>query len=89
MHIHNQPVNLYVTNVYSSVRMAAQQAAEIHRRLAKAASSLGEESDIFESSMVGQAPDGASRRQRSRGRPTCAKTLVAEEEPTGTLSLHA
>jgi hypothetical protein len=90
MHIHNQPVNLYATNVHSPVRIAAQQAAEICRRLARAASSLGEESDPFESSMVGQAPDEASRRQRSRGRPNCAKTLVAEEEePTGTLSLHA
>ena len=90
MHIHNQPVNLYATNVHSPVRIAAQQAAVIRRRLARAASSLGEESDPFESSMVGQAPDEASRRQRSRGRPSCAKTLVAEvEEPTGTLSLHA
>jgi hypothetical protein len=53
-------------------------------------SSLSEESDPFESSMVGQAPDEAPHRQRRRERPSGAKTLHAEEgEPTGTLSLHA
>src|ERR1700731_3086480 len=57
MHIHNQPVNLYATNIHSPATVAAQQAAEIRRRLARAASSLSEESDPFESSMVGQAPD--------------------------------
>jgi hypothetical protein len=90
MHIHNQPVNLYATNIHSPATVAAQQAAEIRRRLARAASSLSEESDPFESFMVGHAPDEAPRRQRSRDRPSGAKTLVAEEEePTGTLSLHA
>jgi hypothetical protein len=90
MHIHNQPLNLYATNIQSPATVAAQQAAEIRRRLARAASSLSEESDPFESSMVGYAPDKAPRRQRSRDRPSGAKTLHAEEEePTGTLSLHA
>jgi hypothetical protein len=50
MHIHNQPVNLYATNIHSPATVAAQQAAEIRRRLARAASSLSEESDPFESS---------------------------------------
>jgi hypothetical protein len=90
MHIHNRTVNLYATNIHSPAKVAAQQAVEIRRRLARAALSPGEESDPFESSMVGQAPDEASRRQRSRDRTSGAKTLIAEEEePTGTLSLHA
>jgi hypothetical protein len=90
MHIHNQPVNLYATNIYSPATVAAQQVAEIRMRLARAASSLSEESDPFKSLMVGQAPDEAPRRQRSRDRPSGVKTLPAEEEgPTGTLSLRA
>jgi hypothetical protein len=88
MHIHNQPVNLYPTNIHSPATVASQQAAETRRRL-RAASSLSEESDPFESFMVGQATDEAPRRERSRDRPNGAKTLVAEEEePTGTLSIH-
>jgi hypothetical protein len=51
MHIHNQPVNLYATDIHSPAKVAAQQAVEIRRRLARAASSLGEESDPFESFM--------------------------------------
>jgi hypothetical protein len=56
MHIHNQPVNLYATNIHSPATVAAQQAAAIRRRLARATSSLSEESDPFESFMVGHAP---------------------------------
>jgi hypothetical protein len=90
MHIHNQPVNLYAANTHSPATVAAQQATAIRRRLARAASSFSEESDPFDSSMVGYAPDEAPGRQRSRDRPSGAKTLQAEEEePTGTLSLHA
>ena len=90
MHIHNQPVNLYATNIHSPAKAAAQQAAEIRRRLARVASNLSEQSDPFESFMVGQTPDEAPRRQRSHDRPSGAKTFHAEaEEPTGTLSLHA
>lgn len=90
MHIHSQPVNLHATNIHSPATVAAQQVAEIRRRLAKAASSLSEESDPFESFMVAQAPDEAPRRQRNRDRPSGAKALHAEEEEaTGTLSLHA
>jgi hypothetical protein len=81
-------VNLYATNIHSPATVAAQQGAKIRRRL-RAASSLSEESDPFESFMVGQAPDEAPR-QGSRDRPSGAKTLhTEEEEPTGTLSLHA
>jgi hypothetical protein len=43
MHIHNQPVNLYAINIHSPATVAAQQAAEIRRRLAKAASSPSDE----------------------------------------------
>jgi len=80
MHIHNQPVNLYATNVHSPVRIAAQQAAVIRRRLARAASSLGEESDPFESSMVGQAPDEASRRQRVAVVPAARRRLLRRKK---------
>lgn len=91
MHIHNQPVNLNPTNIHSPVTVAPQQATEIRRRLARAASSLSEESDPFESFMVGQALDEAPRRQRSRDCPSGMKMLHAEEEePTGrTLSVRA
>jgi hypothetical protein len=89
MHIHNPPVNLYATNIHSPATVAAQQAAETRKRL-RAASSLIEESDPFENFMVAQTPDEAPRRQGGRDRPDGAKTLVAEdEEPTGTISLHA
>ena len=88
MHIHNQPVNLYPTNIHSPATVAAQKAAEVRRQL-RASSRLSEESDPFESFMVGQAPDEAPRRERNRDRPSGAKTIVAEEEePTGTLSIH-
>jgi hypothetical protein len=86
MHIHNQPVNLYATNIHPPATLTAQQAAETRRRLTREASSLSEESDAFESFMVGQVPEETSRRQRSHDRPSGAKALVAEEEePTGTL----
>jgi hypothetical protein len=90
MHIHSQPVNLHTTNVQSPATVATQKTAEIRRRLARAASNLSEESDPFENLMVGETPDEAPRRQRSRDRPSGANRLHAEEEePIGPLSLHA
>jgi hypothetical protein len=86
MHVHPQPVNLNVTTAPSPATIAAQKAAEVRSRLAKAALKLNEESDPFESFMVDQESGGSPRRQQRHDLPRGAKKLNAEEEePRGTI----
>jgi hypothetical protein len=80
MHIHNQPMNLYMTNIQSPATSAAQQAAEVRRRLAKAAEGISGEADSFQSFMIGEPKDHASQGQRNRDSRNPAKALHADAE---------
>jgi hypothetical protein len=80
MHIHFQPINLSAMTMHLPTTVAAQQAADTRRRLAKAASMLSEDSDPFESFMIGNAADGAPRRERNQGSPSRANRFHSDND---------
>ena len=79
MHIHNQPMNLIPANTYAPVSVAAQQSADIRRRLANV-SSLSDDSDPFESFMVGHSAEEAPQRQQNREAPRRPLAADADDD---------
>jgi hypothetical protein len=79
MHIHNQPMNLNAISIHVPVSTAAQQAADTRRRLANI-SSLGDDSDPFESFMVGHSAEEAPQRQQNREAPRRPLAAHADDD---------
>ena len=84
MHIHHQPMSLVPTDIRTPVPVAAQQAAETRRRLLRAGTGVSDESNPFQSFLLGDTPEEAPHGQRNR-----QDDAEEEERPGRRVSLTA
>ena len=80
MHVHSHPTNFNAVDL-SSTRTAekvasAQRAADVRSQLLRGGLSVDEESNTFESFMVGRGSEENARQQQSRNQQNSANSAV-------------
>jgi hypothetical protein len=84
MHVHSHPTNFNAVDL-SSTRAAektasAQRAADVRSQLLRGGSEIEDETNPFESFMVGREPEGSSWQQQRRDDASAARRPQSAEE---------